>query len=89
MLEKKINKIKYYVRPKRAWEQMKAAWTLKQTVYLYGVTGAGKTSLAADFLDKKQFYYVSMSDTGIDEAAREIQEKLDIAQPKTGGYFCN
>lgn len=87
MLEKKINKIKYYVRPKRAWEQMKAAWTLKQTVYLYGVTGAGKTSLAADFLDKKQFYYVSMSDTGIDEAAREIQEKLDIAQPKTGGIF--
>ena len=69
MLEKKINKIKYYVRPKRAWEQMKAAWTLKQTVYLYGVTGAGKTSLAADFLDTNTFFFVSSSDTVIDVAA--------------------
>ena len=83
MLEKKIKKIKYYVRPKRAWEQMKAAWTARQTVYLYGVTGTGKTSFAADFLDRKRYYYVSMSDTGIDEAAREIQERLDNLREKT------
>lgn len=83
MLEKKIKKAKYYVRPKRAWEQMKAAWTARQTVYLYGVTGTGKTSFAADFLDRKRYYYVSMSDTGIDEAASEIQERLDNLREKT------
>lgn len=84
MLEKKINKVKYYVRPQRAWEQMKAAWTARQTVYLYGTAGTGKTSFAADFLDRKQYYYVSMSDTGIDEAAGEIREKLDAARSETG-----
>lgn len=64
MSDKKINKIavdEHYVRPQSAWDQMKAAWNARQTVYIYGITGTGKTSLAADFLDRKRHCYISMS----------------------------
>ena len=44
----------HYVRPQAAWEQMKAAWNTGQTVYIYGTTGTGKTSFAADFLARKE-----------------------------------
>lgn len=80
MSEKKINKIvidEHYVRPQVSWEQMKAARNTGQTVYVYGVTGTGKTSFVADFLARKKYYYASMSDTGIDEIARMIPEKAD------------
>ncbi len=57
----------HYVRPHRAWNRMKAARNTGQTVYIYGVTGSGKTSLAADFLSRKQYCYLSLSDVGTAE----------------------
>ena len=80
MSEKKINKIvvdEHYVRPQVSWEQMKAARNTGQTVYVYGVTGTGKTSFVADFLARKKYYYASLSDTGIAEIARMVPEKTD------------
>lgn len=81
MSEKKLHKPaveECYVRPQTAWEKMKAAQNTRQTVYLYGVTGTGKTSLVADFLDRKRYHYVSVSDTAITEIVGIVPEKTDV-----------
>lgn len=54
----------HYVRPQGAWNRMKAARNTGQTVYIYGVTGSGKTSLAERFLARKKYCYRSLSDAG-------------------------
>lgn len=80
MSEKKIYKLaveKCYVRPQAAWELMKAAQNTRQTVYIYGATGTGKTSFVADFLARKRYRYISVSDTGIDAIAQMVPEKTD------------
>ena len=80
MSEKKIQKPmvdERYVRPQAAWEKMKAAQSTKQTVYLYGSTGSGKTTFVADFLGRKRYCYTTVADTGIDEIARLVPEKTD------------
>ena len=38
-----------YFRPKKAAKKMKLAQEMGQTVYLYGVTGLGKTSFVKDY----------------------------------------
>ncbi len=80
MSEKKIYKLaveKCYVRPQAAWELMKAAQNTRQTVYIYGATGTGKTSFVADFLARKRYRYISVSDSGIDAIAQMVPEKTD------------
>ena len=55
MVEKKIQKPvtdEFYVRPQGAWKMMKAAQSLHQMVYIYGVSGSGKTSFVEDFLSE-------------------------------------
>ncbi|MGN0376774.1 MAG: AAA family ATPase [Suilimivivens sp.] len=85
MSGKKAHKLvvdEYYVRPQAAWELMKAAQNSRQTAYIYGATGTGKTSLIADFIDKKQYRYINLSDTetgGIDQV---VAEKTDTAHEK-------
>ncbi len=57
MTDKKTNKPvtdEYYVRPQEAWKLMKAAQSIHQMVYIYGVTGTGKTSFVADYLNRKR-----------------------------------
>ena len=61
----------FYIRPKIANKKMKAAQTLLQTVYLYGISGCGKTAFIRDYLGKKQYYYYS--------AEQLNTEDLDIA----------
>ena len=56
MSEKKTQKMvvdEHYVRPQAAWEKMKAVQSMRQTVYLYGTTGTGKTTFVMDFLGKR------------------------------------
>ena len=80
MSEKKTYKLdldEYYVRPQAAWEKMKAAQNIRQTVYIYGTTGTGKTSFVADFLARKRYCYIDMADTGMDELANIVQEKME------------
>ncbi|MCI7131646.1 MAG: LuxR C-terminal-related transcriptional regulator [Lachnospiraceae bacterium] len=81
MSEKKVKRPavdECYVRPQAAWEKMKAAQNTRQTVYLYGTTGSGKTSLVADFLGRKRYYYITMADTGIEEAMEMVPESTDV-----------
>ena len=70
MSEKKTYKLdldEYYVRPQAAWEKMKAAQNIRQTVYIYGTTGTGKTSFVADFLARKRYCYIDMAAIGMEK----------------------
>lgn len=49
----------FYIPPKTANKKMKSAQSLSQTVYLYGISGCGKTAFIRDFLGKKQYHYYS------------------------------
>ena len=71
-----------YVRPQTAWEQMKAAGNTRQTVYIYGVTGTGKTSFAADFLARKRYCYFSLADIGITQIIEKMQERKNASGEK-------
>lgn len=80
MSERKIQKPvvdEHYVRPQAAWEKMKAARSMRQTVYLYGTTGSGKTTFVMDFLGRRRCCYVSVADSGIDEIAGMVPEKSE------------
>lgn len=48
-----------YLRPKKAAKKLKAAQGANQTVYIYGVTGTGKTSLVKDYLGRRAYEYYS------------------------------
>lgn len=51
-----------YLRPKKAARKLKSAQGVNQTVYIYGVTGTGKTSLVKDYLGRRAFeYYTPLS----------------------------
>ena len=42
-----------YIRPRIANKKMRSAQSLSQTVYMYGISGCGKTAFIRDFLGKK------------------------------------
>ena len=74
----------HYVRPLAAWNQMKAAKNTGQTVYIYGVTGTGKTSFAADFLARKKYLYLSVSDIGAVRLADTVRKHAGMVQALQG-----
>ena len=83
MPDKKVSKpVKHYVRPQAAWNQMKAAQNTGQTVYIYGATGAGKTTFVGDFLSKKQYQYLSMSDIDAVHLADMTPSETNTAHEK-------
>lgn len=89
MSEKKTYKLdldEYYVRPQAAWEKMKAAQNIRQTVYIYGTTGTGKTSFVADFLARKRYCYIDMADIGMDELANIVQEKMEKTHEEVNAH---
>ena len=61
-----------YIRPKVAEEKFKLAQGLKQNVYLYGMTGIGKTAFVKDMLGKKSYDYYS--------AERDCAERIFIPE---------
>lgn len=67
---------RYYVRPKTAYNRLKAAQRMKQTVYVYGSTGYGKTSLVTDFLKRKKYNYISAKKNDAVEAIEVLLEKM-------------
>lgn len=66
----------YYVRPQAAWERMKAAKNSHQTVYIYGTSGSGKTSLVENFLARRRSCYIDLADTGMEEFAGIVQKEM-------------
>ncbi len=56
-----------YVRPKNAEKKFKLARELGQTVYLYGITGSGKTALVRDMLRAGSYRCLSAGETAADQ----------------------
>ena len=50
---------KGYIAPDTALKKLRAAMSLKQTVYIYGATGFGKTELVKQYLKNRRYRYVS------------------------------
>ncbi len=63
-----------YVRPRIANKKMKAAQTLFQTVYIYGISGCGKTAFIRDYMGKRRYYYYS---------AEQLSEE-ELEMPSSG-----
>lgn len=61
-----------YVRPKVAEEKFQLAQGLQQNVYLYGMTGIGKTAFVKDMLGRKSYDYYS--------AERDCAERIVIPE---------
>lgn len=55
-----------YIRPKRAEKKFKLAQGLQQSIYLYGMTGCGKTAFVKDMLGSKSYHYFSATKTSAD-----------------------
>lgn len=49
----------FYIRPETANKKMKVAQNILQTVYIYGISGCGKTIFISDYIGKKNYYYYS------------------------------
>lgn len=62
-----------YIRPQRAAKKLKLAQGMRQTTYLYGITGSGKTALVKDMLGRKSYAYYSVKE----DRAEQIQVPED------------
>ena len=67
----------FYIRPAAANRKMKLAQSLLQTVYLYGVSGCGKTAFLRDFIGKRSFLYFSA------ENLKEEDLRIDSGRKQT------
>lgn len=68
----------FYVRPRNANRKMKAAQTLFQTVYLYGISGCGKTAFIRDYMGKRRYYYYSAEQLNEQELEIPFSGKQNI-----------
>lgn len=67
-----------YVFPKRAKKKFKLAQELQQNVYLYGITGVGKTALVRNMLGRRSFYYYSAKETCANQIIIPDDDKYHI-----------
>ena len=71
-------KKEFYIRPKVANKKMKAAHTILQTVYLYGMSGCGKTAFIRDYMGKRKYHYFSAEHLSGEELDFPYREKQII-----------
>lgn len=62
MVKTNMKSTNEYVTPIEAWELLKKAKITNQPVYIFGITGYGKTELVKRFMEKKKYYYFNISD---------------------------
>ena len=68
-----------YLRPKKAGRKLKQAQSINQTVYIYGATGTGKTSLVRDCLGGRRTYeYFAAESISTEKLVYEEKEKQHI-----------
>ena len=56
-----------YVCPKEAEKKFKLAQGMRQTVYLYGITGSGKTAFVKNMLKRKHYSYYTARETSAEK----------------------
>lgn len=76
---KNLKMDEFYLCPKIAAAKLNAARKTRQTVYLYGATGFGKTLLIASYLEKSRYYYFSVADTRAETIAGMMKKRLVTA----------
>ncbi len=59
-----------YIQPKEAQKKMKAAHSIFRTVYIYGLSGCGKTEFVRQYLGRRDYLYYSMGE--INDVTLEI-----------------
>lgn len=69
-----------YIRPKEGAKKLKIARKLMNGVYLYGVTGVGKTTLVRDILSRRRYEYYSAREIGAGQIAvkNDRQERIVV-----------
>ncbi|EET60252.1 transcriptional regulator, LuxR family [Marvinbryantia formatexigens DSM 14469] len=72
-----------YLRPKQAARKLKVALEMGNAVYLYGVTGIGKTALVRDVLARRPYEYYPAAETEPEDIRTE-PEKIKTELAKTG-----
>lgn len=77
-MKKGTHKDESYIRPKEAARKLKMAQNTKRTVYLYGVTGTGKTALVEDVLGKRGYAYYPAGETLPDQVCVPKEGKQQI-----------
>jgi LuxR family maltose regulon positive regulatory protein len=53
------NEAEPYIRPRPANKKLKVAQAISQTVYLYGISGIGKTAFIRNYMGNRSYYYYS------------------------------
>lgn len=67
-----------YVRPMRAVKKWKMAQGMRQTVYLYGMTGSGKTAFVREMLRSKSYDCYSAAETDAEQIELPTDDRFHI-----------
>lgn len=81
--EKDLKIDEHYISPEAAEKKLRIARKTRQTVYMYGVTGCGKTMAMTAFLAKSRYLYFSAADTQAETVRETIKKKTDTGARKT------
>ena len=71
------------------WERMNAARNSRQTIYIYGTSGSGKTSFVEDFLARRRYCYIDMADTATEELAQSAGAEMVNARLCAKRFSCH
>lgn len=62
-----------YIYPKSAKQKLKLARENNQTVYLYGKTGYGKSSLVTHYLSRRKVIYIDVETASLSEFDENVK----------------
>ncbi|MDD3369199.1 MAG: LuxR C-terminal-related transcriptional regulator [Lachnospiraceae bacterium] len=73
-----------YIKPRIAWKRLTTAQSLGQTLYIYGVTGYGKTELVKQYLDEYKYVYFSCRSGRLYEPERKVRRNKKQSEVTDG-----
>lgn len=67
-----------YIRPQAAFKKMKAAHGIFRTIYVYGLSGCGKTTFVEKYLGRRAYRYISANDMTAEALQVPVSDKKTI-----------